>query len=418
MKHFALISILAIALPATGLEREPLEQYKLRRQELASQLNGIVVLFAAPAADLVQYQQEDNFYYLTGFDEPNAILLLDATSNSFEEVLFIPSRDLDEEHWTGERLGPGPRAESKTGVTSVEALEKFVSQFERMLERSDTVYTLTGEEENVSRLRKIVPEAEIDDLAPRLALNRQVKTASELIILMKAIDITIKAHAAAAGVIATDIAEYEVEAMIEYEFRRNGAERPGFPSIVGSGPNSTTLHYNRNTRKMEMGDLVVADIGAEYGGYSADITRTYPVSGKFTKRQREIYRIVLDAQKAALARVKPGATIAGHGPNSIHAAAREHIQSKGYGDYFIHGTSHHIGLEVHDVGPTGRPLEPNMVITVEPGIYIPDENIGIRLEDDVLVTETGYRILSDFPREIDEIEALMKQKRGKKAPNR
>ena len=411
MKRFVLAWILITALAATALEREPLEQYKLRRQKLTSELDGVVVLFAAPAADLVQYQQEDNFYYLTGFDEPGAILLLDATGDGFEEILFIPPRNLDEERWTGERLGPGLGAVSATGVTSVEALEKFASQFERMVEESGTVYTLTDQEDNVSRLRQRAPKVEIEDLAPVLALNRQVKTASELLILTKAIDITMKAHAAAAGIIAPDLVEYEVEAIIEFEFRRNGAERPGFPSIVGSGPNATILHYDRNTRKMEAGDLVVADIGAEYGGYTADITRTCPVSGKFTERQREIYQIVLDAQKAALARVKPGATIRGRGSNSIHAAALEYIQAKGYGDYFIHGTSHHIGLEVHDLGPVGRPLEPNMVITIEPGIYIPDENIGVRIEDDVLVTETGYRILSDFPREIDEIEALMARRR-------
>ena len=408
MRRFALAWILITAFAATALEREPLEQYRLRRQKLTTELDGVVVLFAAPAEDLVQYQQEDNFYYLTGFDEPGAILLLGATGDGFEEILFIPPRNLDGERWTGEKLGPGPGAESATGVTSVEALEKFASQFERMVEESGTVYTLTDQEDNVSRLRQRAPEVEIEDLAPRLALNRQVKTDSELLILTKAIDITMKAHAAAAGIIAPDLAEYEVEAIIEFEFRRNGAERPGFPSIVGSGPNATILHYDRNTRKMEAGDLVVADIGAEYGGYTADITRTYPVSGKFTERQREIYQIVLDAQKAALARVKPGATIRG----SIHAAALEYIRSKGYGDYFIHGTSHHIGLEVHDVGPVGRPLEPNMVITIEPGIYIPDENIGVRIEDDVLVTETGYRILSDFPREIDEIEALMARRRN------
>ncbi len=411
MRRFALAWILLTAIAATALEREPLEQYKLRRQKLASQLDGVVALYAALATDLVQYQQEDNFYYLTGFDEPGAILLLDATGDSFEEILFIPPRDQDEERWTGEKLGPGPRAVGATGVTSVEALEEFASQFQRMLEKTDAVYTLTDQEDNVLRLRKIAPGADIGDLAPSLALNRQVKTASELAILTKAIDITMKAHAAAAGVIAPNVAEYEVEATIEFEFRRNGAERPAFPSIVGSGPNATILHYDRNTRKMAAGDLVVADIGAEYGGYAADITRTYPVGGKFTERQREIYQIVLDAQKAALARVKPGATIGGRGSNSIHEAARQHIQSKGYGDHFIHGTSHHIGLEVHDVGPVGRPLEPNMVITVEPGIYIPDENIGVRIEDDVLVTETGYRILSDFPREIDEIEALMARQR-------
>ncbi len=412
MKRFALVWTLLATLAATALEREPLEQYKQRRQKLASQVDGVIVLFAAPAEDLVQYQQEDNFYYLTGFDEPAAILLLDGTGDGLEEILFIPQRDLDEERWTGEKLGPGPRAVSETGVTRVEALERFASRFERTLEKGHTVYTLTDQEDNVSRLREVAPDADIENLAPTLALDRQVKTASELVILTKAIDITMKAQAAAAGVIAPDVGEYEVEAMIEYEFRRNGAERPGFPSIVGSGPNATILHYDRNTRKMAAGDLVVADVGAEYGGYTADITRTYPVSGKFSQRQREIYQIVLDAQKAALERVKPGATIGGRGSRSIHAAAREHIQSKGYGDYFIHGTSHHIGLEVHDVGPVGRPLEANMVITVEPGIYIPDENIGVRIEDDVLVTKTGYRILSDFPREIDEIEALMARQRN------
>jgi Xaa-Pro aminopeptidase len=157
---------------------------------------------------------------------------------------------------------------------------------------------------------------------------------------------------------------------------------------------------------MEAGDVVVVDIGAEYSGYSADVTRTYPVSGKFSSRQREIYQIVLDAQKAALAEVKPGATIGG-----IHRAAMAHIRSKGYEKNFIHGTSHHIGLEVHDVGSTSRPLEPNMVITVEPGIYIPEEQLGVRIEDDVLVTPTGYRLLSNFPKEISEIEAQMQKRR-------
>jgi Xaa-Pro aminopeptidase len=197
--------------------------------------------------------------------------------------------------------------------------------------------------------------------------------------------------------------EYEVEASLEYEFRRNGAERPGFPSIVGSGPFSTILHYDKSERRMQSGDLVVVDIGAEYGGYSGDVTRTYPVSGKFSPRQREIYQIVLDAQKAALAKVKPGARI-----SDLHQAATAYIRSKGYEKYFIHGTSHHIGLEVHDVGDTSRPLEPNMVVTVEPGIYIPDEQIGVRIEDDVLVTPSGYRVLSAFPKEVAEIEALVK----------
>jgi Xaa-Pro aminopeptidase len=198
--------------------------------------------------------------------------------------------------------------------------------------------------------------------------------------------------------------EYEVEAALEYEFRRNGAERPGFPSIVGSGPYSTILHYDKSERRMQAGDVVVVDIGAEYGGYSADVTRTYPVSGRFTPRQREIYQIVLDAQNAAMSKVKPGARI-----SDLHQAAMGYIRSKGYDKYFIHGTSHHIGLEVHDVGDTSRPFEPNMVVTVEPGIYIPEEQLGVRIEDDVLVTPTGYRLLSNFPKEPSEIEALLQK---------
>jgi Xaa-Pro aminopeptidase len=173
---------------------------------------------------------------------------------------------------------------------------------------------------------------------------------------------------------------------------------------VGSGPFSTILHYNDNTRKMQSGDVIVVDIGAEYSGYSADVTRTYPVSGNFSPRQREIYQVVLDAQRAAIEKVRPGARI-----SDMHNAAMSYIRSKGYEKYFIHGTSHHIGLEVHDVGDIARPFEPNMVITAEPGIYIPEEQIGIRIEDDVLVTTEGHRILSNFPKEIPEIEALMRR---------
>jgi Xaa-Pro aminopeptidase len=154
---------------------------------------------------------------------------------------------------------------------------------------------------------------------------------------------------------------------------------------------------------MQSGDLVVVDIGAEYGGYAADVTRTYPVSGRFSARQREIYQIVLDAQKAALSRVKPGVRL-----RDIHQAAMEVIREKGYDRYFIHGTSHHIGLHVHDVGDTTRPLEVNMTLTVEPGIYIEAEQLGVRIEDSIVVTAEGYRMLSDFPKEIDEIERLMR----------
>jgi Xaa-Pro aminopeptidase len=368
-----------------AVEKEPLQEYRSRRERLAQRIKGnVLVLRAAPDEELVKYQQERNFYYLTGFDEPNAILLLDAASDPAQEFLFLPERKTAEERWTGVKLGPGPDAERVTGFSKVLSISEFDSTLKRAKDHAKAEYGLSDVEYDIASLR-------------------QVKSSTEIALLEKAIQITLKGEQAAARTIAPGVMEYEVEAALEFEFRRNGAERPGFPSIVGSGPFSTVLHYDKSERRMQSSDVVVVDIGAEYSGYSADVTRTYPVSGKFSPRQREIYQIVLDAQKAAISKVKPGVKI-----SDIHQAAMSYIRFKGYEKYFIHGTSHHIGLEVHDVGETSRALEPNMVITVEPGIYIPEEQIGVRIEDDILVTPGGYRVLSAFPKEIAEIEALVK----------
>jgi Xaa-Pro aminopeptidase len=387
VKNFVLLLLLA-ALPVLGIEKEPVQEYRARRERIAELIKGnVLVVKAAPEQELVEYRQERNFFYLTGFDEPDAILLLNAASTPPDEILFIPERKPAEERWTGVKLGPGPEAERITGFKKVLPLSEFDAALAKASEGNRPVWGLK-------------------EASDKIASLRQVKSLTEIGLLEKAIQITLKAQQAAAQTIGSGVVEYEVEAALEFEFRRGGAERPGFPSIVGSGPFSTILHYDKSTRRMQSGDLVVVDIGAEYSGYSADVTRTYPVSGKFTPRQREIYQIVLDAQKAALARVKPGATI-----RDIHAAAMAHIRSKGYDKNFIHGTSHHIGLEVHDVGPLARPLEPNMVITVEPGIYLPEEQLGIRIEDDVVVTSNGYRLLSPFPKEISEIESLMQKRR-------
>jgi len=380
----AALLFLAIA-PLLAIEKEPLTEYKARRDRLAARIQGnVLVLRAAPDQDLTKYYQERNFYYLTGFDQPDAILLLDAASNPSQEFLFLPERKPAAERWTGPKLGPGPEAEKATGFAKVLGTSEFDATLKQVSEHAKAVYGLKEVESDIAYLR-------------------QVKSDTEVALLDKAIQITLKAQRAAARTIAHGVMEYEVQAALEFEFTRNGAERPGYPSIVGSGPFSTVLHYDDNRRRMQAGDTVVVDVGAEYSGYSADVTRTFPVSGKFSPRQREIYQIVLDAQKAAIAKVKPGARI-----SDLHNAAMSHIRSKGYDKYFIHGTSHHIGLEVHDVGDTSRPFEPNMVITVEPGIYIPEEQLGIRIEDDVLVTPTGYRVLSNFPKEISEIEGLVK----------
>ena len=379
------LCISAIATLAVAIEKEPLQEYRSRRERLEQRIKGnVLVLRAAPDQELVKYRPEPSFYYLTGFDEPNAILLLDAASQPPQEYLFLPDRKPAEERWTGAKLGPGADAEKATGFSKVLSTSEFDATLKKVSERARAVYGLADVQDDIAYLR-------------------QVKSPTEIALLEKAIQITLKGQQAAAAKIGPGVMEYEVEAALEYEFRRNGAERPGFPSIVGSGPFSTVLHYDKSERRMQAGEVVVVDVGAEYGGYSGDVSRTYPVSGKFSPRQREIYQIVLDAQKAAIAKVKPGARI-----SDLHQAAMSYIRSKGYEKYFIHGTSHHIGLDVHDVGETSRPLEPNMVITVEPGIYIPEEQIGIRIEDDVLVTPTGYRVLSTFPKEVSEIEALVK----------
>ena len=385
-KHIAAVCLFLALTPLLATEKEPLGEYKSRRERLAARIKGnALVLRAAPEQELVKYQQERNFYYLTGFDQPGAILLLDASSDPPQEFFFLPERNSAAERWTGPKLGPGADVEKITGFARVLSTSDFDTTLKRASEGAKAVYGLKDVESDIAYLR-------------------QTKSPTEIALLEKAVQITLKAHQAAARTIAPGAVEYEVQAALEYEFTRNGAERPGYPSIVGSGLFSTILHYNVNTRRMQAGDVVVVDVGAEYSGYSADVTRTYPVSGKYSPRQREIYQIVLDAQKAAIAKVKPGARI-----SDLHNAAMSHIRSKGYEKYFIHGTSHHIGLEVHDVGDTSRPFEPNMVITVEPGIYIPEEQLGIRIEDDVVVTTNGHRVLSDFPKEISEIESLFKR---------
>jgi Xaa-Pro aminopeptidase len=208
--------------------------------------------------------------------------------------------------------------------------------------------------------------------------------------------------------------EYEIEALIEYTFRKNGAERVGFPTIVGSGPNSTTLHYDRSRRQTQAGDLVVADIGAEFGYYTADVTRTFPISGKFTDRQRAIYNLVLATQQTAIDSVRPGMDISRLNQIS-RTYMREHsgtLCGKDTCDrFFPHGLSHWLGMDTHDAGDYARKFEPGMVLTVEPGIYLPQEGLGVRIEDDVLVTAQGHEVLSAAaPRQAVDIERAMSPK--------
>jgi len=209
--------------------------------------------------------------------------------------------------------------------------------------------------------------------------------------------------------------EYQVAAKMVEAHAMGGSEAEGYAPIVGAGPNSTALHYDKLARKIEDRDIVVLDVGAQYSGYSADITRTLPANGRFTQRQREIYEVVLGAQNAALSALKPGMTLCKSGDKSVYKISYEYINSHGQdlqgkklGQYYIHGLGHHIGLDVHDPGEYCKPLQPGMVVTMEPGIYIPGENLGVRIEDDVLITDSGYELLSQrLPRDPAEIEKIM-----------
>jgi Xaa-Pro aminopeptidase len=245
---------------------------------------------------------------------------------------------------------------------------------------------------------------------------RQVKSSGELAFLTRAIDLSLDAQLAAMKMMRPGLYEYQVAAKMVDVHAMGGSEAEGYAPIVGAGPNSTVLHYDKLSRKIEDGDIVVLDVGAQYSGYSADITRTLPANGKFTVRQREIYEIVLSAQNAALAAIKPGAHFSCKGKkDGLMNIAYDYINSHGkdregrpLGQYFIHGLGHNIGLNVHDPGEYCSPLQPGMVVTVEPGIYIPEENLGVRIEDDVLVTESGYKLLSErLPRDPDEIERII-----------
>jgi len=262
----------------------------------------------------------------------------------------------------------------------------------------------------VAMVKQMAPDIQVADVTPFIAELRKIKSPAEIEMLQRAIDITGEAQRDARRVIKPGAFEYEAQAALEAAFTRHGSERPGFPSIVGSGFYSTVLHYNENHKKIEAGDMVVVDIGAEFSYYTADITRTYPASGKFTERQRAIYQLVLDAQRAAEKAYKPGVTLQQLqrvATDTIKASPLRDKQGNTLERYFIHGLGHWLGMDVHDVGGYSN-MPVGSVFTIEPGIYIPEEKLGARIEDDYLVTEKGLvKLSARIPSEPDEIERLM-----------
>jgi len=393
-----------------------------RRDRLLARTGpGIVVVRAAPAQDLEKlviqdndFRQDDDFFYLTGLETPDAWLIIAAGSGQAETHLFLPARDPSQERWTGLRLGPGADAVRLSGIAQVHDTAARDSVAGAIAARSPgTVYALARHSDGPPELPPALASRPVRDIEPLLDSLRVVKDAAEVAALRHAITITAEAQRAAMRAARPGMMEFQIEAVIEFTFRNLGADRVGFPSIVGSGPNSTTLHYDVNRRRIEQGDLVVMDVGAEYAQYTADVTRTIPMGGRFTPRQRAIYELVLGSQEAALAAVRPGVTV-----RQLTTIARDYMLQHGGTlcaprncvDSFVHGLSHWLGMRVHDVGDYRMPLEPGMVLTVEPGIYLPDEQLGVRIEDDIVVTATGYELLSAAaPRRAEEIEALMNQ---------
>jgi Xaa-Pro aminopeptidase len=386
----------------------------------------VVLIPAAHERDLERdyvqdndFRQNNTFFYFTELETQDAWLLLVAQGpDSAETVLFLPPRNPAQERWTGLRLGPDSTAARLAGVPRVLPTDSLEPALRSVLVRAPgpLYLPLDAATRDEPRVRELAfAGRDVRNLRPIADSLRLVKDADELARLRRAIAITVLGHLAAMQAARPGVWEYEIEAALEGAFRRNGADRVGYPSIVGSGPNSTTLHYDVNRRQTRDGDLVVVDAGAEWGQYTADVTRTFPVNGTFTPRQKAIYDLVLATQQAAFDSTRPGVTIA-----QLNRIARDYLRAHSgrlCGDrtcdaYFIHGLSHWLGMDVHDVGDYATPLRPGMVLTIEPGIYLPAESLGVRIEDDVLVTASGAEWLSaGAPRTTAEIERIMRRRR-------
>ncbi len=431
-------------------------EFKKRRAQLMSMMSpGSVAV--VPGAKLsrrnrdIQYlfRQDSDFYYLSGFVEPEALLVLVPGREQGEEILFCAERDPTAERWDGERMGP-ERATQMLGVDDAFPYADLDDILPGLLEGRERIYITLGEYPDfdqrllawVADIRKreaggAQPPGEFMELKHLLHEQRLYKSTKEIGLMRKAAEITAAAHVRAMQACAPGLTEAHLEAELTYEFMRAGARSPAYPCIVGSGNNACVMHYVENAATLKKSDLVLIDAGCEYQHYAADVTRTFPVSGKYSAAQRAIYEIVLAANLAAIAECRPGRHF-----NAPHEAALKTmvqglidlkllegeveaiIAAEGYRDFCPHKTSHWLGIDVHDVGDyridsSWRELEAGMVLTIEPGIYIPRNEttehlpakfrgIGVRIEDDVLITRSGCEVLTAaVPKTIDEVEALM-----------
>ncbi len=359
----------------------PRDEFRERREKLRQAYPKSAILLQGAGdrdrPDLRSgFVQEPNFFYLTGWNQAGAALLLLPEGTEPREILFLPDHDERRERYEGRRAAAQDDGLDKlTGFAVVRSATRI-------------------EEESARH-----PVLRLKDVGAEIAKMRQKKSAREVGLIERAVEASVEGHLAAWRRAQNGVREYQVAAAATGVFLDRGCERNAYPPIVGAGPRGVILHYNANAQPLRDGELLLMDMGAECAYYAADLTRTIPVKGRFSARQKELYQAVLGAQKAAIAAVRPGATLP-----SLTRVAREYFEKRGLEVHFTHAIGHHVGLEVHDPGPAAE-LEPGMVITIEPGLYLAEEGIGIRIEDMVLVTETGGRVLSaGLPKEIGEIE--------------
>ena len=435
---FLIVFLTAAAESSFALDRQPNSDYHARREALAKKVGGVVVLFAATENDgpndLYGFRQDDNFYYLSGSREPGGALLIasaadakgDTPARAYTEILFLPPRNLIQEKWTGPKLGAeNPEAPKITGFDHVEDMGQLPTDVARYLtDARPVLYTdlpsqgeTSASSEPLVFLKRFNAYLTFQDVKPMMSSLRTTKDAGEVALMRKAVDASVAAHFAAFKAVKPNVNEREISALMQYEWGKRGCERVAYAPIVGSGYYSTVLHYSDDDKIMKSGDVVVIDAAGEYSMYASDITRTLPVNGHFTARQREIYDIVLGAQEAAMAAFQSGKSHLGRsGADSLHQVAFDYINTHGkdlhgepLGKYFIHGLSHYIGLNVHDPNDYSVPLGPGMAFTIEPGIYIPEENLGVRIEDDYYVDQDGklIKLSGALPSKAEEVEKLM-----------
>jgi len=434
--------------------------YAERRAKVLAQMEPGSVAVIATAPEVLRngdsdypYRHDSSFYYLTGFTEPEAVLVLVAPRGTAQaqSILFCREKNIEHEIWDGYRYGP-EAARAEFGLDFAYPIGQLDEQMTRQLSNATALYcslarntTLDAQVmrwlESVRRMSRsgITSPSSVRDLLPMIDEMRLLKDEGEQAIMLRAGEIAGGAHERAMRAAKPGMFEYEIEAELLYEFRRHGAQFPAYTPIVASGANACVLHYNTNKRQTQDGDLVLIDAGCELDGYASDITRTFPVNGRFSGPQRALYELVLAAQEAAFKAIVPGQQY-----SAIHEAAvrvlvqgmldtgllkgslDEVIENKTYTQFYMHGTGHWLGMDVHDVGlyrdvqhsdKPSRLIQPGMALTVEPGLYVrpavgvPEQywNIGIRIEDDVIVTRDGYRLLTaSAPKSITDIEYIMK----------